>query len=340
MVSDPQKPAQPNRQSLRLEGRDYRRGSYFVTINTHGGRALFGTVVAGRCVPSAIGKLAKACWHTIPEHFPQAELDEFVAMPNHVHGILHLRLALGEPWPPPRPRFGQPLPGALGTVVGAYKAAVTRAIRRTGLACQAPVWHRNYWDVLVRDARALAAIRAYIRDNPANYDTVMQCGEPRCLGNAGLLALPTLGFVASRGGEGKPHAPLPLRRGEAILSGFLSPMERAVFRAGLVNRKPLIWVKPWALEEGTERPDIRQALAEGRLLILSPFRAAAETPSARRAAWCNHYVVAHADRIVVGHLNPDGQLACALSEAVPDKPITLLTPDGADTTQSPQDRKP
>lgn len=254
-------------------------------------------------------------------------------MPNHVHGILHLRLARGERWPPPQPRFGQPLPGALGTVVGAYKAAVTRAIhRRTGLACQAPAaacqapaWHRNYYDIIIRDARALAAIRAYIRDNPANYDTVAQCREPRQLGNPALLALPKLGFLASRGGEDKAHAPLPLRTGEAILSGFLSPMERAVFRAGLSNRKPLIWVKPWGLEDGADHPEIDQALAEGRLLILSPFDATAEVPSVRRAVWCNQYVVAHSDRIVVGHLNPDGQLACILSETAPDTPIILLT---------------
>ena len=48
-----------------------------------------------------------------------------------------------------------------------------------------------------------------------------------------------MGFVASRGADGLPSG-LPLKPGEAILSGFLSPMERAVFKAGLAQRRPLI----------------------------------------------------------------------------------------------------
>ena len=32
--------------------------------------------------------MAEKCWNAIPEHYPHVELDEFVVMPNHVHGIL------------------------------------------------------------------------------------------------------------------------------------------------------------------------------------------------------------------------------------------------------------
>jgi hypothetical protein len=99
-------------------------------------------------------------------------------------------------------------------------------------------------------------------------------------------------------------------------------MERAVFKAGLARRTPLIWVKPWALEEGTDARDVRDALDEGRLLILSPFADALDAPSVRRAAWCNEYVLAHCDRLVVGHLTSGGMLSCILSEADPDLEIT------------------
>jgi hypothetical protein len=84
----------------------------------------------------------------------------------------------------------------------------------------------------------------------------------------------------------------------------------------------VIWVKPWGLRE--EAALVRLAIEEDRLLIVSPFDNKIEVPSARRAAWCNQYVLAHCDRLVVGHLNPGGMLACILSEANPEMEITHL----------------
>lgn len=92
----------------------------------------------------------------------------------------------------------------------------------------------------------------------------------------------------------------------------------------------MIWVKPWGLghEEGLMHQalscEARTALDEGRLLIVSPFADRIEAPSMRRAVWCNQYVLMHCDRIVVGHLNPGGMLACILSESAPDKEILYL----------------
>ena len=85
----------------------------------------------------------------------------------------------------------------------------------------------------------------------------------------------------------------------------------------------MIWVKPWGL--GEELPDIiRRAVAAGRLLILSPFDDSIEVPNAKRAIWCNEYVAAHSDRVVIGHLNPDGILACILSEVPAEVEIEWL----------------
>jgi hypothetical protein len=188
-------------------------------------------------------------------------------------------------------------------------------------ACASAIWHRNYWDVIVRDEQALANIRQYIRLNPVNYDRVMNVGEPRLLGNAGLLALSKVGYLASRG---VGATTCPCEPGVAIISGFLSPMERAVFKEGLEHKRPLIWVKPWGLEDGVLAAPVRRAIDEGRLLVVSPFADSIEAPSVRRAAWCNQYVLAHCDRLIVGHLNPGGMLSCILSEAAPELEITYL----------------
>jgi hypothetical protein len=226
----------------------------------------------------------------------------------------------GDPQVAPTARL---LPKSLGAFIAGYKGAVGKRINEMRQSPGAVVWHRNYWDVIVRDEQALARIREYIRCNPQNYHAVMNVAEPRCLGNRALLELPKVGFLASRGAA-TPHGRLPLKAGDAILSGFLSPMERAVFKAGLAHGTPLIWVKPWRLHDGVDTPAIRRAIEDGRLLVLSPFDDTIEAPSARRAVWCNQYVLAHCNRMVVGHLNPDGMLACVLSEAAPDLEVSYL----------------
>ena len=312
-----------NRRSIRKKGWNYAAaGCYFVTINTHRRRALFGTIVNGRAALSEAGRVAEAEWRKSAVIRKGMELDEFVIMPDHVHGIVWLQGL--DASSPSRGEFGKPVAGSLGALVGAYKAAVSRELRRRGLIQQArPVWHRNYWDVIVRDGKALAGIRNYIRENPRHWAATACVGEPRWIGNQKLLAGPKMGFVASRGAEGVPCG-LTVKPGEALIGGFLSPMERAVFQAGLAQRWPLIWVRSWSLEDRASPAPVRRALEEGRLLIVSPFAAGMDVPNVRRAAWCNQYVLQNCDRLAVGHLNPGGLLACVLSEADPDKEILYL----------------
>lgn len=135
--------------------------------------------------------------------------------------------------------FGKPVAGSVPTIVRSYKAAVARALGER-------VWQSRFYEVRARDEAARANIRRYIRDNPLNYDAVMNAGEPQLLGNKELLTMPQVGFVASRGQNGR-HGTLPIKRGEVIISGFLSPMELAVFKAGLKHKRPMIWVLPAGL---------------------------------------------------------------------------------------------
>jgi REP element-mobilizing transposase RayT len=153
----------PHRKDLRLKGWNYTSGRYFVTCNTQANKALFGAVVNGRMVLSEAGKIADACWREIPAHFPIARIDAFVIMPTHVHGIVQLTQgsAIADPADP----------YTLGDVIGAYKSAVSRTIGKQ-LAPATGIWHRNYWDVIVKDETALENIRNYIRFNPMNYQLI------------------------------------------------------------------------------------------------------------------------------------------------------------------------
>src|SRR3972149_10294198 len=82
-------PGLPVRLPVLLRGFDYRSvGAYFITIRTRNREYLLGSVVSDNIVLSPIGEVVAAAWHAIPRHFPTVELDAFIVMPNHVHGIL------------------------------------------------------------------------------------------------------------------------------------------------------------------------------------------------------------------------------------------------------------
>ena len=61
---------------------------YYVTICVKDGVCRFGNVVDGKMKLSRVGEIAEKYWQKIPEHFDNVSLDEFIAMPNHIHGIV------------------------------------------------------------------------------------------------------------------------------------------------------------------------------------------------------------------------------------------------------------
>ena len=78
-----------HRHSMRLQGFDYtQEGAYFVTVCIQDRACLFGDISDGKMILNEAGLMAERHWHDIPTHFPHIELDEFVIMPNHVHGII------------------------------------------------------------------------------------------------------------------------------------------------------------------------------------------------------------------------------------------------------------
>ncbi len=85
-----------HRRSIRLKGYDYAHpGAYFITICTHDRACLFGEIADGEMILNEAGRIVEKCWREIPMHFPHVALDEFVVMPNHVHGILFIIAVVG-----------------------------------------------------------------------------------------------------------------------------------------------------------------------------------------------------------------------------------------------------
>lgn len=84
-------PERHHRRSIRLPGYNYAQpGAYFVTLVTHRRECLFGEIVDGEMRVNAQGEIARAEWFQTAVVRPYVMLrdDEFVVMPNHVHGII------------------------------------------------------------------------------------------------------------------------------------------------------------------------------------------------------------------------------------------------------------
>ena len=80
------------RRSLRLKGYDYTHvGAYFVTIVTQGRLCLFGEIVGKEMRLNEAGKMMCGIWEALPQRFPTIEIDMFVVMPNHLHGIVVIK---------------------------------------------------------------------------------------------------------------------------------------------------------------------------------------------------------------------------------------------------------
>jgi len=155
----------PRRKQLRLRGYDYAFPSvYFVTICSAGKRPVFGSISGESIVLSPAGEIVRSEWIALPERFARLVLDEFVIMPNHLHGVLAF---VGH--------AGGASPGSMGgaspsptlfDVIGAFKSIstikVNRLLRRSGVA----LWQRSYYEHIVRTGEDLRKVQRYILENP------------------------------------------------------------------------------------------------------------------------------------------------------------------------------
>jgi putative transposase len=185
-----------HRRSIRLKGYDYaQEGLYFITICCFENKHLFGRIEDGVVMLKEAGRVAERCWEEIPEHFRDVVLHEFVIMPNHVHGILEIVGAKNEEdgngagakneiiggragakiFSPVRVDIignrNSPLPQSpsrtIGSVVRGFKIGVTKWMRQnTGVI---NVWHRNYYDIIIRNEQSYDNISNYIVNNPINW---------------------------------------------------------------------------------------------------------------------------------------------------------------------------
>lgn len=151
-----------------------------MTICTQDRECLFGDVQEGKIRPTDAGRMVQAVWTELPQRYAGVDIDAFVVMPNHIHGIIVLRdrNVVGET-PRGCPTSGQargPAPTmSLPDVVHRFKSLTTSRFRR-GVTEQGwpgsgrGLWQRNYYEHIIRDEDELGRILLYIEDNPGMWE--------------------------------------------------------------------------------------------------------------------------------------------------------------------------
>jgi putative transposase len=151
------------RKRTRLKEYNYcSTGSYFVTICTKKHKCIFGDVLNRSMVLNQFGTIAKNTWLDIPNHHTNVQIDSFVIMPNHLHGIIRIKPFVGNG--PARSNANY-----LSVVIGSYKSSVTRQINR--LNSIVFYWQKSFYDHIIRSRFTLRKIQNYIANNPAMWDT-------------------------------------------------------------------------------------------------------------------------------------------------------------------------
>lgn len=180
----PYHPDQHHRRSYRLQGYDYSApGAYFITLCTYQRQCLFGDIIDGQMQPNDFGQIVAEEWQKSSDIRQEIELDEWVLMPNHFHGIVwitspdspmdvgaHRRAPLRtQSHPHQSAGIAERKPKSLSSLVAGFKAITTKRINQLRNAPGTPVWQRNYYDHIIRNQDALQTIQQYVQTNPQKW---------------------------------------------------------------------------------------------------------------------------------------------------------------------------
>jgi len=189
-----------HRRSLRLPAYDFSLpGRYFVTICTHGGVCLFGNIVDAEMRMNELGKIVAEEWVHSKQIRAEIELDEWVVMPNHFHGIVVITdgrrgdrpvarpqtttktspaaVAVGgrTPFAPTGSNVGRilrpkgPKPLSLSSFIAGFKSSVTKRVNEFRKTPGLVVWQRNYYEHIIRTDDDLNKVREYVSLNPLKW---------------------------------------------------------------------------------------------------------------------------------------------------------------------------
>lgn len=172
------------RKSIRLSEYDYSFPNwYYITICTHERRNLFGKINNGKMILNKFGNVVEEEWMQTKEIRKNVDLDYYVIMPNHLHGIIIIEQSIdvGATWRvAPKEEDGAIqriaptkqtlIPNSLGSIIGQFKSSVTKRLREISGNSDLKIWQRNYYEHIIRNEIDLQNIRKYITLNPLKWE--------------------------------------------------------------------------------------------------------------------------------------------------------------------------
>ena len=167
-------PNKNHRRSIRLPGYDYRQsGAYFVTMCAYQRQCMFGEVVDGQMVLNQYGAIVADEWQKSSVIRQEIELDAWIVMPNHFHGIVIIENHVGaNDNHHVRANGRSPLrmkPKSLSSLMSGFKSITTKKIDILRDSPGTPLWQRNYYEHIIRNPDAMDKIRQYIIHNPVSW---------------------------------------------------------------------------------------------------------------------------------------------------------------------------
>lgn len=305
---------------LRNSSINYGDGWFFVTFQVALNKSVFGAIVGESCALNGLGVAVRDAWLSHPAHNPGLDIDEYVVMPNHFHAITRVTGGRGA--------------NLLSRVIGSFKSYTSTLYRQFKEAGEcvdigAKLWQESYYDNLISSHDELQNIRAYIRDNPKNWNRD-RFGPVTAyaVGNSELLGKRLVAFVASEGGGGQcPHPHDNIGQGAQpghdivgqgaqppcpVISTFTSAQERGVLDKCLRAGRAFVWVCPGGIPSPLPQR-VASACAAGWGFVCSPVPFGTGV-NKQRAIWCNQYVIKQAANVWVGHIRPGGSLETILKE--------------------------
>ena len=158
----------------RLKEYDYSKtGYYFITLCTKDGIEYFGKIENEKIILNQFGKVVENCWNSIPNFYEDVEIDEFIIMPNHVHGILIIQedgnKRTEQCSVPTNNTNADARYGLLSKVIKSFKNAVTKKIHQE-LHADDFQWQRSFYDHVIRNEQSLYQIHSYIVNNPLKWE--------------------------------------------------------------------------------------------------------------------------------------------------------------------------
>jgi REP-associated tyrosine transposase len=195
-------------ESARLKNWDYSiPWWYYVTICTKGMKHWFGKIDNGKMILNSIGKIIDEEWKRTEKVRSNVELDYYVIMPNHFHGIIIINNTVETTrWVVSKEKRGNNAnnngnlrekkegrqevarhassetahravftktnktlyPDSLGAIIGQFKSNATKRIRKSGYPKFS--WQPRFYDHIIRNEKDLFRIRRYIQNNPFKWE--------------------------------------------------------------------------------------------------------------------------------------------------------------------------